>query len=126
MRAAESGVNGRISSPLRVAHRPRTPCDTQTMKAHRGRPLGEISMALLAAAEAGPATLVQLANLAQVGYDAARFKVSYLVRAGALEALNSRKPRLYARPSADVCTPCESARRAWFAGLPPGEGPPSC
>lgn len=71
----------------------------------RGRPLGEISLALLAAAEAGgPSTLVQLAQRSQVGYDSARFKVKYLVQAGALNVLTSTRPHLYALPSADACT----------------------
>lgn len=115
----ESG-GGSPSAAHNAAQRPaldpsQADCDPQTMKAHRGRPLGEISIALLAAAQAGPATLVQLAHRAQVSYDAARFKVSYLVRVGALEALTSPRPRLYTLPSADVCTPLESARRAWLA-----------
>ncbi|MBN8491164.1 MAG: hypothetical protein J0M00_07035 [Burkholderiales bacterium] len=94
------------------------------MPSQRGRPLGEISLALLAAAEAGPATLVQLAHRSQVGYDAARFKIKYLVQVGALDALTTTKPRLYALPRADVCTQPQSAgadlAAAWSAG--PGSG----
>ena len=63
-----------------------------------GRPLGEVSQALLSAAKQGPAPMATLAMRAQVGYDVARFKVPALTRAGALVALNDERPRVYALP----------------------------
>lgn len=69
-----------------------------------GRPMGEISQALLSAAKPGPATMATLARRAQVGYQAARFKVPALARAGALVALTDERPRLYALPEIEACT----------------------
>jgi hypothetical protein len=63
-----------------------------------GRPLGEVSQALLVAARQGPAPMATLAMRAQVGYDVARFKVPALARCGALVALNDERPRVYALP----------------------------
>jgi hypothetical protein len=74
------------------------------MRNRPGRPMGEVSQALLAAASQGPAPMATLAQRAQVGYDVARFKVPALARAGALVALNDDRPRLYALPKAEHCT----------------------
>jgi hypothetical protein len=67
-----------------------------------GRPLGEVSQALLSAARQGPAPMATLAMRAQVGYDVARFKVPALARCGALVALNDERPRLYALPEIEA------------------------
>lgn len=63
-----------------------------------GRPMGEISLALVGAARQGPATVKQLAQRACVGYDAARFKAKDLVRAGVLQPLGDERPRLLGLP----------------------------
>jgi hypothetical protein len=68
------------------------------MQTRVGRPLGDVSQALLSAARQGPAPMATLAMRAQVGYDVARFKVPALARAGALVALNDERPRVYALP----------------------------
>ena len=85
-----------------------------------GRPLGEVSQALLSAARQGPAPMATLAMRAQVGYDVARFKVPALARAGALVALNDERPRLYALPEWEQChagDPCVMlAQFFWEAG----------
>lgn len=48
------------------------------------RPGGEIRQALLCAAQQGPGTLRQLAQRAQVGFDAARDTVGNMSRSGVL------------------------------------------
>ena len=64
----------------------------------RGRPYGEISLALIDAARGGACTGAALARRACVGYSVARFKVSYLVRVGALVVVTAARPRVYALP----------------------------
>ena len=61
-----------------------------------GRPMGEVSMAMIKAARVGPATVQQLAERACVGYDAARFKAKDLVRAGILVPTGDERPRVLA------------------------------
>jgi hypothetical protein len=61
-----------------------------------GRPMGEVSMAMIKAARIGPATVHQLAERACVGYDAARFKAKDLVRAGILVPTGADRPRVLA------------------------------
>jgi hypothetical protein len=61
-----------------------------------GRPLGEVSMALLSAARQGPATVRQLAERGCVGFDAARLTAPRLLRSGALVPLTEVRPRLLA------------------------------
>jgi hypothetical protein len=63
-----------------------------------GRPLGEVSRALLSAAQHGPAPVRELAARAQVGFDTARFKAKDLVRIGALQALTDKRPRVLGLP----------------------------
>lgn len=58
----------------------------------RGRPMGEVGVALLQAAKGGPGTVVQLAERACVGYGAARYTASRLVSAGALVPLTAGRP----------------------------------
>lgn len=54
-------------------------------------PIGDIRLALEAASLAlGPATLRQLAQHAQVGYDAARDTVGNMARAGVLQVVGER------------------------------------
>jgi hypothetical protein len=65
------------------------------LKRPAGRPLGEYSQALLSAAAQGPATMVQLAHRAQVGYSVAMCKVPALARSGHLVALTEARPRVY-------------------------------
>jgi hypothetical protein len=73
-------------------------CFDMKIQTRLGRPLGEVSQALLSAARQGPAPMATLAMRAQVGYDVARFKVPALARCGALVALNDERPRVYALP----------------------------
>ena len=54
------------------------------------RPMGEISQALLAAAQQGPGTLRELAARSQVGWEAARHTLPNLSRAGALRVVDER------------------------------------
>jgi hypothetical protein len=61
----------------------------------RGRPAGDLSLALLsAAAQSGPATVRDLAERACVGYAAARYTASRLVSRGELVALHQGRPRV--------------------------------
>lgn len=73
----------------------------------RGRPMGEIAAALLCAAARSPGTVAQLAERACVGYDAARFKASALVRRGALVPLTDARPRVLAAAVPEVQEPAE-------------------
>lgn len=60
-----------------------------------GRPrgsFGEIGRAMVNAAASGPASVRELAERAQVGYDAARYTASRLVRMGALEVAEEGRP----------------------------------
>jgi hypothetical protein len=68
----------------------------------RGRPAGDLSVALLsAAAQSGPATVRELAERACVGYAAARYTSSRLVSRGELVALHEGRPMVLA-VSADL------------------------
>lgn len=67
-----------------------------------GRPMGEISQALLGAARQGPATVRELAARGCVGFDAARLTAPRLVKAGALVPLTEGRPRVLALPKAPV------------------------
>lgn len=58
--------------------------------------MGELASALLHAAASSPGTVADLAERACVGYDAARFKASALVRSGALVPLSDSRPRVLA------------------------------
>ena len=58
--------------------------------------MGDVAAALLSAAARSPGTVVQLAERACVGYDAARFKAAALVRSGALVPLTEGRPRVLA------------------------------
>lgn len=63
-----------------------------------GRPLGDVSRALLSAAEHGPGNVRELAQRACVGYDVARYKAKDLVRMGALQPLTEERPRVLGLP----------------------------
>ena len=80
-----------------------------------GRPLGEVSLALLSAAQRGPATARELAARACVGYDVARWKASDLVRMGALQPLGADRPRVLGLPQ--VVAPAAVAAEDAFALL---------
>lgn len=73
---------------------------------------------------------MQLAFRSQVGYDAARFMLAYLVRTGHLVVMTPDKPRPYSLPGADACTASPAAAAslaaAWavrgrVGGLQPGQ-----
>lgn len=67
----------------------------------RGRPAGEVSVALLsAAAQAGPATVRELAARACVGYGAARYTATRLVSRGALVPVAEGRPMVLAAAEA--------------------------
>ena len=55
------------------------------------RPAGEVRQALLAAARQGPGTLRQLAQRAQVGWDAARDTVPNMARSGVLKVVGEER-----------------------------------
>ena len=55
------------------------------------RPTGEVRQALLQAAQQGPGTLRQLAQRAQVGWDAARHTVPNMSRAGILRKVGEER-----------------------------------
>lgn len=79
-----------------------------------GRPagsFGELSGALLTAAQAGPGTVRELAARAQVGFDAARYRAPYLVRAGALQVVQPGRPQVLgvAAVAAPAGRPAEEA-----------------
>lgn len=57
---------------------------------------GEVAVAMLDAAGAGPATARVLAERAQVGYDAARKTASRLVQRGDLVVLEGGRPSVLA------------------------------
>lgn len=68
-----------------------------------GRPrgsYGEIGRAMVNAAASGPASVRELAARAQVGYDAARYTASRLVRLGALEVAEEGRPAVLSVPAA--------------------------
>lgn len=69
--------------------------------ARAGRPRGEITLALLAAAKIGPCTVRELADRSQVGRLAARYKAAKLLRMGALVVVQSGRPRKLGLPSND-------------------------
>lgn len=64
------------------------------------RPRGEISTALLQSAASGPGRVRELAERAQVGYSAAEYTCSRLVRVGALVVLDASRPAVLALPPA--------------------------
>lgn len=71
------------------------------MSAAYGRPrgsFGEIGRAMVNAAASGPAPVRVLAERAQVGYDAARYTASRLVRAGVLAVAAEGRPVVLAVP----------------------------
>lgn len=53
------------------------------------RPRGEISRALLQAAQQGPGTMRDLARRAQVGFDAARYTVTIMAQRGELKVVGT-------------------------------------
>ena len=61
---------------------------------------GEIATALLSAAASGPGPVRELAMRAQVGYDAAHYTCSRLVRTGALAVVQPGRPAIVALPPA--------------------------
>lgn len=68
-----------------------------------GRPMGEVSRALLTAASVAPGTVLELAQRAGLDVASARFKAKDLVRMGALQPHAHTRPRvLAARPAADA------------------------
>ena len=82
-----------------------------------GRPLGEISLALLSAAQARPGTVRDLAQRACVGYDTARFKAKDLVRMGALQPVTDSWPRVLSVPveqEAPAVAPWVMLDRFWL------------
>lgn len=90
-----------------------------------GRPMGEISLALLGAAQQGPATVRELAQRACVGYDTARFKAKDLVRVRVLLPQGDARPRLLGLPeppSAPGENPFALLERYWdrTPAIPPG------
>jgi hypothetical protein len=64
------------------------------------RPRGELSQALVKAAEQGPGAVRTLAERAQVGYGAARYTASRMVDRGELVVLGAGRPALLGVPSA--------------------------
>lgn len=78
------------------------------MRRRRGRPMGEISSALLRAWEHGPCTVREAAALAQVGFEAARFRASNLVARGHLVPVDDGKPRRLALVDAEPAEPAPS------------------
>lgn len=78
----------------------------------RGRPMGELASALLHAAASSPGTVAELAERACVGYDAARFKASALVRSGALVPLSDSRPRVLAAAGPDGAAAAGATRCA--------------
>jgi len=81
--------------------------------ARRGRPYGEITLALLAAA-AQPGTVRELATRSQVGFDAARYKAKDLVRAGALVPFNDARPRVLTLPRKDEAPDLAFVLKSWW------------
>lgn len=73
----------------------------------RGRPRGEIAAALVKAAARSPGTVAQLAERACVGYDAARYKASALVRSGALVPLTEGRPRVLKAADGALAAPAQ-------------------
>jgi hypothetical protein len=65
----------------------------------RGRPRGDITKALIAAARQGPGTARELAERALVGRVVARFKVSAMIRRGDLIVIRAGRPALLALPA---------------------------
>lgn len=59
---------------------------------------GDVALALREAASAAPGTVAQLAERACVGYDAARYTASRLVRAGDLVVLEGGRPAVLTAP----------------------------
>lgn len=82
----------------------------------RGRPRGEVSIALLEAARQGPGTVVDLAARAQVGRHAARYTASRLVTRGELVALNAGRPAMLALPPEDTAALGPQALAAVLSG----------
>ncbi len=69
-----------------------------------GRPVGTfgpVALALLEAAEAGPADVRTLAMRARVGFAVARYSASRLLAAGRLTADRTRRPWVLRVPQAD-------------------------
>lgn len=60
---------------------------------------GEVTLALLRAAEGGPCTVRELAARACVGFDAADRKASVLLQRGDLVALCDQRPRILGLPA---------------------------
>ena len=79
-----------------------------------GRPLGDVSRALLAAAARGPGTVRELAQRAHVGFDAARWKASALVRAGALQPLADARPQVLGLPAAPPLDALAELQRSFW------------
>ena len=88
----------------------------------RGRPFGEVSLALLGAARVGPGTVVQLAERACVGYATARYTASRLVSTGVLARAADQRPAVLCVPHA---APDAPPAQWWGSclGLPSGAAP---
>jgi hypothetical protein len=69
------------------------------------RPRGELSQALVKAAEQGPGPVRALAERAQVGYGAARYTASRMVDRGELVVLQGGRPAVLGVPTAPPTAP---------------------
>lgn len=87
------------------------------------RPPGEVSLALLRAAAAGPAPVRVLAQRVQVGFDVARYTASRLVERGELARLSDVRPVVLGLPEhLGTVSASDSVRSFWEQG---GEGEPA-
>lgn len=73
------------------------------------RPRGEVSQALLHAAERGPATVRALAERALVGYGVAAYTASRMLSRGELAAVTERRPMVLALPQQAAPAPAKVA-----------------
>ncbi len=72
------------------------------------RPVGDIRAAVQAALEVGPATLLDIVERGNLGYDAARYAVQNALRAGVIQVCGQEK-RPHAKRWLAVYELCESA-----------------
>lgn len=71
-----------------------------------GRPLGELALAMLQAAQQGPATVKALSWRAQVGYGSARYTASRMLARGMLVVVKQARPAVVGLPGRDAAEPC--------------------
>jgi len=77
---------------------------------------GPVAQALLSAAADGPGPVRQLASRAQVGFSAAEYTCSRLVRQGELVVLDGSRPAVLAVPPAgeDLADKLDELRRSFW------------